>query len=118
MKSAIPTSSRLRKRSSDESAESAPIDRTRSPSAAIITDERNRRRPLERRSHPYVQQESDPLHVASVGLQSAACSSSTKTLRGVRALASLQVARLGRASGSAWFGPPLVASLGVADPTS
>ena len=117
-KSAIPTSSRLRKRSSDESAESAPIDRTRSPSAAIMTDERSRRRPLDLRSPPYVATGIRSADVALAGLRQAASSSSTKTLRGVRAPAPVQVARLGRGSRNARIGPPLVASLGAADPTS
>src|SRR5262245_40169324 len=43
MRTAIPTSSRLRKRSSDESPASAPIEQTRSVSAAIMSGERSRR---------------------------------------------------------------------------
>src|SRR5829696_2866379 len=56
--------------------------------------------------------------VALAGLRQAASSSLKKTLRGVRAAAPVQAARLGRGSRSARFGPPLVVSLGAADPTS
>src|SRR5919109_489800 len=41
MRSAIPTSNRLRKRNSDESASSAPIARTRSRRTSIMTGERS-----------------------------------------------------------------------------